>query len=91
MLETEAYGFDKVRDEQMALGRQVRSLLLEEGWKPLCWPVPRSQRRWGLCCQLLEFRNRQVFIFIIARIHVSAPIHEMHTTTWQCQGPLTAS
>ena len=32
MLETEAYGFDKVRDEQMALGRQVRSLLLQHGF-----------------------------------------------------------
>jgi aspartate aminotransferase-like enzyme len=38
MLETEAYGFDKVRDEQMALGRQVRSLLLEHGFPSVAAP-----------------------------------------------------
>ena len=32
MLETEAYGFDKVRDEQWALGRQVRALLQDKGF-----------------------------------------------------------
>ncbi len=32
MLETEAYGFDKVCDEQVELGRQVRQLLLEKGY-----------------------------------------------------------
>jgi aspartate aminotransferase-like enzyme len=38
MLETEAYGFDKVRDEQMALGRQVRSMLLEHGFPSVAAP-----------------------------------------------------
>jgi aspartate aminotransferase-like enzyme len=38
MLETEAYGFAKVRDEQMALGRQVRSLLLEHGFPSVAAP-----------------------------------------------------
>ncbi|MGB6103789.1 MAG: aminotransferase class V-fold PLP-dependent enzyme [Pusillimonas sp.] len=33
MLETEAYGFDKVRDEQQALGDAVRALLREKGFK----------------------------------------------------------
>jgi aspartate aminotransferase-like enzyme len=33
MKETEAYGFAKVRDEQMALGAQVRSLLESHGFK----------------------------------------------------------
>ena len=32
MLETEAYGFDKVRDEQWDLGRQVRALLVSRGF-----------------------------------------------------------
>ena len=38
MLETEAYGFAKVREEQMALGRQVRSLLLEHGFPSVAAP-----------------------------------------------------
>lgn len=33
MAETEAYGFDKVRDEQIELGRRVRALLVEKGYK----------------------------------------------------------
>jgi aspartate aminotransferase-like enzyme len=33
MLETEAYGFDKVRDEQQALGDRVRALLEKNGYK----------------------------------------------------------
>ena len=33
MKETEAYGFDKVRAEQLELGRRVRSLLLENGFR----------------------------------------------------------
>ncbi|MCZ4304013.1 aminotransferase class V-fold PLP-dependent enzyme [Zoogloeaceae bacterium G21618-S1] len=33
MLETEAYGFDKVRDEQLELGRQARALLESKGFK----------------------------------------------------------
>jgi aspartate aminotransferase-like enzyme len=32
MLETEAYGFDKVRSEQLELGRQVRELLVSKGF-----------------------------------------------------------
>ena len=32
MLETRAYGFDKVRDEQLALGAQVRALLASRGF-----------------------------------------------------------
>ena len=32
MLETRAYGFDKVRDEQLALGTQVRALLKSRGF-----------------------------------------------------------
>jgi aspartate aminotransferase-like enzyme len=32
MLETEAYGFDKVRQEQIELGRQVRALLVGKGF-----------------------------------------------------------
>lgn len=32
MLETEAYGFAKVREEQVALGRAVRQLLVERGF-----------------------------------------------------------
>ena len=38
MLETEAYGFDKVRDEQIALGRQVRDLLLTHGFPSVAAP-----------------------------------------------------
>ena len=38
MLETEAYGFAKVRDEQLALGRQVRSLLLQHGFPSVAAP-----------------------------------------------------
>ena len=38
MLETEAYGFDKVRDEQMALGKAVRSLLKEYGFASVAAP-----------------------------------------------------
>jgi aspartate aminotransferase-like enzyme len=33
MLETERYGFDKVRCEQLELGRQVRELLVSRGFK----------------------------------------------------------
>ncbi len=33
MLETEAYGFAKVKEEQMTLGRGVRDLLREYGFK----------------------------------------------------------
>lgn len=33
MQETAAYGFDKVRAEQLELGRRVRALLLEKGFK----------------------------------------------------------
>jgi len=33
MLETERYGFDTVRREQQALGRQVRELLISKGFK----------------------------------------------------------
>lgn len=33
MAETEAYGFDKVRDEQVELGRRVRALLVAKGYK----------------------------------------------------------
>ena len=33
MKETEAYGFDKVRTEQLELGKRVRSLLAEKGFK----------------------------------------------------------
>ena len=32
MLETQAYGFDKVREEQLELGRRVRALLAERGF-----------------------------------------------------------
>lgn len=38
MLETEAYGFDKVRDEQIALGKAVRSLLSEYGFPSVAAP-----------------------------------------------------
>jgi aspartate aminotransferase-like enzyme len=33
MKETEAYGFDKVRAEQLELGKRVRSLLADKGFK----------------------------------------------------------
>jgi aspartate aminotransferase-like enzyme len=33
MKETEAYGFDKVRSEQLELGKRVRSLLVDNGFK----------------------------------------------------------
>ncbi len=33
MMETKAYGFDKVRDEQLELGRRVRALLADRGVK----------------------------------------------------------
>ncbi len=33
MKETEAYGFEKVREEQLELGRQVRELLTSQGFK----------------------------------------------------------
>ncbi|MFM0516057.1 aminotransferase class V-fold PLP-dependent enzyme [Caballeronia jiangsuensis] len=33
MKETEAYGFDKVRAEQLELGKRIRSLLAEKGFK----------------------------------------------------------
>ncbi|TVT72181.1 MAG: alanine--glyoxylate aminotransferase family protein [Denitromonas halophila] len=33
MLETEAYGFDKVREEQLELGRQARAVLEAKGYK----------------------------------------------------------
>ena len=38
MLETEAYGFEKVRQEQMALGREVRALLREYGFPSVAAP-----------------------------------------------------
>jgi aspartate aminotransferase-like enzyme len=38
MLETEAYGFAKVREEQIALGRQVRDLLLTHGFPSVAAP-----------------------------------------------------
>ena len=38
MLETEAYGFDKVRQEQMSLGREVRALLREHGFASVAAP-----------------------------------------------------
>jgi aspartate aminotransferase-like enzyme len=38
MLETEAYGFAKVRDEQMALGAAVRTLLKEYGFASVAAP-----------------------------------------------------
>ena len=38
MLETEAYGFAKVRTEQMALGREVRALLQEFGFPSVAAP-----------------------------------------------------
>ncbi len=38
MLETEAYGFAKVREEQMALGSAVRSLLREYGFASVAGP-----------------------------------------------------
>jgi aspartate aminotransferase-like enzyme len=38
MLETEAYGFAKVRQEQIELGRQVRQLLLQGGYPSVAAP-----------------------------------------------------
>ena len=38
MLETEAYGFEKVREEQIALGKAVRSLLSEYGFPSVAAP-----------------------------------------------------
>jgi aspartate aminotransferase-like enzyme len=38
MKETEAYGYDKVRDEQMALGRAVRGLLEQNGFPSVAAP-----------------------------------------------------
>jgi len=38
MLETEAYGFDKVRQEQLTLGRAVRGLLQEYGFASVAAP-----------------------------------------------------
>ena len=35
MSETDAYGFDKVRDEQQELGNQVRGLMNSHGFKSL--------------------------------------------------------
>ncbi|MFV0665188.1 alanine--glyoxylate aminotransferase family protein [Denitromonas sp.] len=38
MRETEAYGFDKVREEQLELGRQARALLESKGFKSVAAP-----------------------------------------------------
>ncbi|MBB3189968.1 aminotransferase class V-fold PLP-dependent enzyme [Halomonas cerina] len=38
MTETEAYGIDKVRDEQLALGRRIREMLAEHGFKSVAAP-----------------------------------------------------
>ncbi|MCG6659362.1 alanine--glyoxylate aminotransferase family protein [Halomonas campisalis] len=38
MAETDAYGFDKVRDEQLALGEAVRALLAEYGYRSVAAP-----------------------------------------------------
>lgn len=38
MLETEAYGYDKVRSEQLELGQRVRTLLREKGFKSVAAP-----------------------------------------------------
>ncbi len=38
MLETKEYGFDKVRDEQLALGAGVRKMLAENGFKSVAAP-----------------------------------------------------
>jgi aspartate aminotransferase-like enzyme len=38
MLETEAYGFDKVREEQLELGRRVRQLLEAKGFPSVAAP-----------------------------------------------------
>ncbi|RTR02847.1 aminotransferase class V-fold PLP-dependent enzyme [Halomonas nitroreducens] len=38
MAETAAYGFDKVRDEQLELGRRVRELLAEHGYRSVAAP-----------------------------------------------------
>ena len=33
MIETERYGFEKVRDEQLELGKKVRALLVKKGFR----------------------------------------------------------
>ncbi|NRB31560.1 MAG: alanine--glyoxylate aminotransferase family protein, partial [Rhizobiaceae bacterium] len=38
MMETKAYGFDKVRDEQLELGTRVRQLLGKRGFKSVAAP-----------------------------------------------------
>ena len=38
MAETESYGYDRVRDEQIALGQAVRALLRERGFKSVAAP-----------------------------------------------------
>ena len=38
MLETEAYGFERVRDEQLELGRRVRALLAARGFRSVAAP-----------------------------------------------------
>jgi aspartate aminotransferase-like enzyme len=38
MAETQAYGYGKVRDEQLELGRSVRALLAERGFKSVAAP-----------------------------------------------------
>jgi len=38
MAETQAYGYGKVRDEQLELGRRVRALLAERGFKSVAAP-----------------------------------------------------
>jgi aspartate aminotransferase-like enzyme len=38
MLETEAYGFERVRDEQFELGRRVRALLAARGFRSVAAP-----------------------------------------------------
>lgn len=38
MLETEAYGYDKVRAEQLELGKRVRQLLADRGFKSVAAP-----------------------------------------------------
>lgn len=38
MLETKEYGFDKVREEQWALGKRVRALLEGRGFRPVAAP-----------------------------------------------------
>jgi aspartate aminotransferase-like enzyme len=38
MLETEAYGFERLRQEQWVLGQQVRSMLERKGFRPVAAP-----------------------------------------------------